>query len=271
MSEIVAVIKNNKSLIENITTSKVNVSDIIDNLITSATNKPLSAKQGVVLKGLIDVVTTNKLNASALEPAIAQVLLDAQAQVNAHNTSEDSHADLRLLISDYYAVVKSLLDSDDETLNQTSEIVAYIKSNKSLIDAITTSKVNVLDIVDNLTTNASNKPLSAKQGVALTGEVDQLSADKLSIAALSAAITQALTEAKTAGSLMEQTEKQPTNMHRMVDIQGQRMSLLKRLLHLSLLLKCMVLLVMVYMMIQQHLKMHLLKTAMYLYQMAATV
>ena len=200
MSEIVAVIKNNKSLIENITTSKVNVSDIIDNLITSATNKPLSAKQGVVLKGLIDALTTNKLNASALEPAIAQVLLDAQAQVNAHNINEESHADLRLLISDYYAVVKSLLDSDDETLNQTSEIVGYIKSNRSLIDAITTSKVNVLDIVDNLTTNASNKPLSAKQGVALKGMFDQLSADKLSIAALSAAITQALTEAKNSGA-----------------------------------------------------------------------
>ena len=199
MSEIVAFIKNNKTLIENITTSKVNVSDIIDNLITSATNKPLSAKQGVVLKGLIDALTTNKLNASALEPAIAQVLLDAQAQVNAHNINEESHADLRLLISDYYAVVKSLLDSDDETLNQTSEIVAYIKSNKSLIDAITTSKVNVLDIVDNLTTNASDKPLSAKQGVALKGMVDQLSTDKLSIAALSAAITQALTEAKNSG------------------------------------------------------------------------
>ena len=42
-----------------------------------------------------------------------------------------------------------------------SEVVAYIKSNKSMIDAITTSKVSVADIVNNLTTNISNKPLSA--------------------------------------------------------------------------------------------------------------
>ena len=46
-------IKNNKSLIDGITTSKVNVSDIIDDLNSSATDKTLSAKQGMILKGLI--------------------------------------------------------------------------------------------------------------------------------------------------------------------------------------------------------------------------
>ena len=64
---------------------------------------------------------------------------------------------------------------DDTTLDQMSEIVAYIKSNKTLIDAITTSKVSVADIVDNLTTNVSNKPLSAAQGVALKALIDAIS------------------------------------------------------------------------------------------------
>jgi len=61
MSEIVAYIKNNKSLIDGITTGKVSVADIVDNLTSSATNKPLSAKQGKILKGLIDdiVIPTN--------------------------------------------------------------------------------------------------------------------------------------------------------------------------------------------------------------------
>lgn len=58
LSEIVAYIKNNKSLIDSITTSKVNVSDIIDDLTTPATSKPLSSKQGVILKGLITDLTT---------------------------------------------------------------------------------------------------------------------------------------------------------------------------------------------------------------------
>ena len=55
-----------------------------------------------------------------------------------------------------------------------SEVVAYIKSNKSLIDSITTGKVSVSDIVNNLTTNVSNKPLSAAQGVKLKALIDAI-------------------------------------------------------------------------------------------------
>ncbi len=72
--------------------------------------------------------------------------------------------------------VNAILDSDDETLDELSEIVAYIKSNKPLIDAITTSKVSVTDIVNNLATNVTNKPLSAAQGVVLKGLVDNAQA-----------------------------------------------------------------------------------------------
>jgi hypothetical protein len=53
-----------------------------------------------------------------------------------------------------------------------SELIAYIKSNKNLIDGITTSKVNVADIIDNITTNVANKPLSAAQGVVLKSLID---------------------------------------------------------------------------------------------------
>ena len=43
--------------IEDVTTDKVSVSDIIDNLTTNVSNKPLSAAQGVKLKALIDAIT----------------------------------------------------------------------------------------------------------------------------------------------------------------------------------------------------------------------
>lgn len=49
-------IESVKSLIDNVTTTKVNVADIIDNLTTNVSNKPLSAAQGVVLKSLIDAI-----------------------------------------------------------------------------------------------------------------------------------------------------------------------------------------------------------------------
>lgn len=98
----------------------------------------------------------------------------ADAKVSTHNTSNTAHNDIRLLVKNLTDKVTTLLDSDDETLDQTSEIVAYIKSNKSLIDAITTSKVSVSDIVDNLTTNLANKPLSAAQGVTLKSLIDDV-------------------------------------------------------------------------------------------------
>ncbi len=96
----------------------------------------------------------------------------ADGKVSAHNTAGDAHNDIRELISGLTQRLNALADSDDTTLDQMSEIVAYIKSNKSLIDAITTSKVSVSDIIDNLTTNVSNKPLSAAQGVALKALID---------------------------------------------------------------------------------------------------
>lgn len=334
MSEVVAYIKSNKSLIDVITTSKINVSDIIDNLTTNVSNKPLSAAQGVALKALIDAITSveldetltdntkaapagmvgklksDKINTSdiidnlttddnskvlsaaqgvtlkslvdkkvelpkdnggnilngtsgqilqsngdgttrwvdkpttgtggiaeetdptvpewakqptkptytahevgalpdttkipsktsdlqndsgfltqhqdlsgyALKSEIPNVASDigaesegtAESKVSAHNVSDTAHNDIRLLVQGLTERLNALADSDDTTLDQMSEVVAYIKSNKNLIDAITTSKINVSDIIDNLTTNVSNKPLSAAQGVILKTMIDEI-------------------------------------------------------------------------------------------------
>lgn len=109
-------------------------------------------------------------------PSASEVGADAagtaSGAVAAHNVSGAAHADLRALIEGLNNRLNALADSDDTTLDQLSEIVAYIKSNKALIDAVTTGKVSTSDIVDNLTTNASGKVLSAAQGVALKAMID---------------------------------------------------------------------------------------------------
>ena len=94
--------------------------------------------------------------------------------INTHNTSTSAHEDIRALIDGLTTRLNTVANSDDTTLDQMSEIVSYIKSNKSLIDNITTNKVNFSDIVDNLTTNVSSKPLSAAQGVALKALIDAI-------------------------------------------------------------------------------------------------
>ncbi len=102
--------------------------------------------------------------------------ISAANDVKTHNSSSTAHEDIRNLISELHTKLNTLADSDDTTLDQLSEIVAYIKNNKSLIDSITTSKVNVADIIDNLTSTATNKPLSAKQGKVLNDLITALTA-----------------------------------------------------------------------------------------------
>jgi hypothetical protein len=240
LSEIVAYITDNKELIDSITTSKVNVSDVIDNLTTNSASKPLSAKQGAVLKALVDAIvvptkvseltndsgylkesaaknlyvekvsgkglSTNdytdaeKQKVSLAETAISNInkkISEVEAdipkstseltndssfitstetdnKITSHNTIDTSHNDIRLAIKEVSDRLNAFLDTDDKTLDQLSEIVDYITNNKELIDNITTGKVSVADIIDNLTTSVSNKPLSAKQGVALKALIDGL-------------------------------------------------------------------------------------------------
>jgi hypothetical protein len=65
-------------LIEGLTKNKVNVSDIIDNLTTSVTNKPLSAKQGVQLKALIDAIVVPTLLSQLQGDSTHRTVTDAE-------------------------------------------------------------------------------------------------------------------------------------------------------------------------------------------------
>ena len=105
----------------------------------------------------------------------------AETKVSQHNVSETSHEDIRLLISNLINRINGILDSEDVDLDQLSELVAYIKSNRTLIEQVTTNKINVSDIIDNLETSVSDKPLSAKQGVVLKGLIDAIDLSKYAL------------------------------------------------------------------------------------------
>lgn len=136
----------------------------------------------------------------------------ASSTVSGHNTNAAAHSDIRLLIEGLTTRINALANSTDEDLDQMAELVTYIKNNKSLIDGITTSKVNVSDIVNNLTTNVSNKPLSAAQGVALKSLVDGLQSGKLDASSLTTAINTALAQAKASGEFDGVTGQRGTGL-----------------------------------------------------------
>lgn len=152
---------------------------------------------------------TASASAEQAGAALQQIGTVVGSSIESHNVGRYAHDDIRRELRALADRVNSVLNSDDATLDQLSEIVAYIKSNKTLIDAITTSKVSVIDIVNNLTTNVANKPLSAAQGVVLarrietvrqiTDEIERELADKLAADELPEAIENALAQAKESG------------------------------------------------------------------------
>lgn len=75
-------------------------------------------------------------------PTTGSVSTQIAEAIATHTADDTAHADIREFIQNVSTRLNALADSDDETLDQLSEIVAYIKSNKELIEAITTSKAD---------------------------------------------------------------------------------------------------------------------------------
>lgn len=94
--------------------------------------------------------------------------------ISTHNTSDVAHTDIRDLITSLTTKLNNFLDVDDTTADQLSEVLVLIENNKGTLESLTSSKVNVADIINNLTTNVTNKPLSAAQGVAIKALIDAL-------------------------------------------------------------------------------------------------
>ena len=172
------------------------------NYLTSAPVESVNGKTGAVKLSASDVGAlpdTYTPPDQTAEQVGADPAGTALTVVGEHNVDPDSHNDIRGALKALSDRLTAFFDSDDQTLDELSEIVAYIKSNKSLIDAITTSKVSVADIVDNLTTNVANRPLSAAQGVAIKALIDGLASGKLDASRLQEAVDEALAQAKESG------------------------------------------------------------------------
>ena len=150
----------------------------------NADGDPIEGKMPIVntVNGKSGDVTLNAEDVSARPntwmPSYSDVNADkagtADSKVSAHNVSDASHNDIRLLIQGLGERLNAIANSTDVDLDDFKEVVAYIKANRGLIDAITTSKINYTDIINDLVTNVTNKPLSAAQGVALKLLIDDL-------------------------------------------------------------------------------------------------
>ena len=126
------------------------------------------------VKGSADTALSSAKSYTDTKTADLASTSTVDSKISTHNTSTSAHNDIREMITSLTNRLNALADSDDTTLDQMSELVEYIKDNRELIEGVTTAKVNVSDIVNNLTTNSADKVLSAAQGVAIKGLIDAL-------------------------------------------------------------------------------------------------
>lgn len=109
--------------------------------------------------------TTVDISKSTAEQLVA-------SEISAHNSNTESHNDIRESINDISNKLNALSNADNVTLEQVKQMTEYVQNNRNIIESVTTSKINVSDIIDNLSTNDSTKPLSASQGVVLKSLID---------------------------------------------------------------------------------------------------
>lgn len=157
----------------------------LDSALAEKVNAASEGNHSHLNKTVLDGITSEKVSSwdSSLDEAkaYADTKTNGMAtttvvdnKINSHNSSATAHTDIRDLISTLTTKVNNFLDVDDATTDQLSEVLTLINNNKGTLDSLTSGKVNVSDIVDNLTTANANKVLSANQGVILKGLIDAL-------------------------------------------------------------------------------------------------
>lgn len=136
--------------VDDVVATKVPKSDIVNNLTTDDATKVLSAKQGVVLKGLYDNIPAWSLSPTKPTYTYTEVGADADGAatnaVNNHNTNTSAHSNI---------------------INPINEEITKLKNGKA-------NASDIPEIVDNINTDDSAKVLSAKQGKALYDLIQNL-------------------------------------------------------------------------------------------------
>ena len=93
-------------------------------------------------------------------------------KISEHNESTTAHPDIRSLISSLTNKLDTFLDTDDESLDQMSELITFIQNNRTLIEGITTSKVDKNQGIE----NASKGLIVGEDGYITLGDIGEGSA-----------------------------------------------------------------------------------------------
>ena len=108
-----------------------------------------------------NAITVNSANISELADNLGSITSE---DIAIHNTSVEAHEDIRSAIDNLRKLANEAISRYDGVIEQ---LAADTAVNKGLIEDLTSEKVNITDIANDLTTNKADKPLGASQGVVL--------------------------------------------------------------------------------------------------------
>lgn len=121
--------------------------------------------------------TLSKSGAAADAKATSDAIANGiRSSIDTHNTNQEAHNDIRIALQELSAQVSHFLDVDDTKRDQLSELLALIDENIDNIENLVAGYVKYTDIIDNLETSLSDRPLSAKQGVVLKALIEEVRA-----------------------------------------------------------------------------------------------
>lgn len=125
------------------------------------TDKEIKEKFNALIDELNDVIAKLEARDSSAENNAKE---HADEIISEHDAADEAHSDIRSLISELARRLNAVADSDDVTLDQLSELVAYIKDNRELIESITTLKANAADVYNRSTIDAMLRELKLLGG-----------------------------------------------------------------------------------------------------------
>ena len=157
---------------------KVNTADIINNCTSTATNKPLAAAQGKSLWDRITTVITSLTNHQSSTDHDGRYYTETEINTKLGTKLTSSGGDAAdAKVSGFTANNTSF---PVPTAGQTFRVMWGIMA--KFCNDVKSSCFLISNIVNNCTSTATNKALSAAQGKALWDKYTQLNSDKLNIA-----------------------------------------------------------------------------------------
>ena len=174
---IVGIQKNGTDLTVNSSTRKVDITVPTKASDIGAATSDHKHDDAYDAKGAADTALASAKEYTNTKTSGMATTTVVDNKISAHNTSTTAHNDIRDLVSALTTKVNNFLDVDDATTDQLSEVLELIEANKGTLESLTSSKVNVSDIVNNLTTSSTTKVLSANQGVVIKGLIDALQSE----------------------------------------------------------------------------------------------